>query len=276
MITEPVVGEEPTGTKPGTVFLLQRTPLTNTTALYANGLRLQRVTAGPMAQGQFTLAESSGTIVTGWTLDAFEVLLADYDTMGFEATAANILALALDLGLGQGDFAQMADFLDDVFIDLASRGWICALLALSAAKAQATYALPADAVELLAAFHDDAELSPAMARDLDAVASGDWRLRQGRPSSVVREDEDDRTIRLFPIPDLASKAPGTNALGDGFPVGAVHLLYLAKVTTLPEWLALPAALLVNAREFARESDHRDLTFATACQQIADALLGLVS
>ncbi len=43
----------------------------------------------------------------------------------------------------------------------------------------------------------------------------------------------------------------------------------------PEWLNLPLALLVLAREFARESDHRDPAFSTACAQLGKVALAMV-
>lgn len=273
MIVENVVGEEPVGTRPGSRFYLNRSPITGTTAVYAGGLRLRHVTSAP-AVNEFTLIEDGGQLDLGWSLAAWEALIVDYDTMGFEATVANILALALDLCLQQGDLAQMADFADDVCIDLSLRGWLCELVPLVVASGQSTYTLPAEATSLLAAFYDDTELSAA---SIGAMGSrADWRARPGRPRTVVRETEADRTARVFPVPNVASAPAGANPLGDGFPVGAIHLLVTEKRTTLPEWLALPAALLVLAREFARESDHRDLTFAGACQQLADAYLDMVS
>jgi len=44
---------------------------------------------------------------------------------------------------------------------------------------------------------------------------------------------------------------------------------------LPSWMDVPLALGVLAREYERESDHRDAVFAAACRQMSSTLLALV-
>ena len=61
-----------------------------------------------------------------------------------------------------------------------------------------------------------------------------------------------------------------------YPSDGIGVIYTEARDDLPVWLELPVALLVVAREMARESAHRDPEFSQACALVGAMVLQFVS
>jgi len=142
------------------------------------------------------------------------------------------------------------------------------------AAQQAVFDLPADAVRMLAAFYDGRQLSPTSQGAVESV-SPDWRDRVGTPQSVIEDTEADSKIRVTPKPLTASAPPSFvygEPLGRDYPDGTLHVLYTNTPQDIPAILEMPVALLVCAREFARESPHSSVEFSKVLSEFGTVLL----
>jgi hypothetical protein len=190
---------------------------------------------------------------------------------------ADVLAFAATMGLQQGDSVLLAQFYDEIVTDLARQAWVSDATILPVVAGTGLFAFPERAVRIMGVVYDDTELSESTVMELDAV-DNEWRSRTGKPMTYVLEDETTRTVRLYPAPDVNSKDvsfPGGVNLGENYPQGSVVLFHTETREDVPEWLTLPIAFSILAREFERASAHRDPAFADACQKTADALMTLV-
>ena len=82
-----------------------------------------------------------------------------------------------------------------------------------------------------------------------------------------------------PAPDKPSKpfvVTYGEPTGRDYPPYAIMVLHTELRSLVPDWLELPVAFEILAREYRRESDHRDDAFATLCQRFADLLYAMVS
>lgn len=191
---------------------------------------------------------------------------------------ADVLALASDLSVGQGDAATPPAIYDEVVLALRARPLLVGFTLLEHDADNAIYDAPEAALELLAVIYDDRQLAQMDADAMESVQIN-WRDRRGAPQAFVTETEGDRRFRLYPVPDTAS---ATASFVTGLPFGVDYPGYsIAVLATearldLPAWLELPVALDLLGREFSRESGHRDPIFAGACAQLAALLLDMVS
>lgn len=182
-----------------------------------------------------------------------------------------------DLARGLADPATREGFYRDVLFDLARQPILVEATLLPSVEGATSYAWPPSAVRLLAVFFDDAQLALAGLAELKWYGEA-WRDISGQPAAYVTEGEPTRTLRLFPAPDRPSKAFSFvfgAPLGRDFPASAVAVLTTVFREDAPAWLDLPIALEVCAREFDRESDHRDAAMAASCRRLANAVFGMV-
>jgi hypothetical protein len=143
------------------------------------------------------------------------------------------------------------------------------------ARGTATYNFPDDAVRVLAWVFDAVTLRPTNRRALEAYDS-EWRARKGTPQSYTMQDEDARTVRLVPVPNANGMDLGSSTPFDGaFPDGNLTAIYTDGGEDHPVWDELWLALEVLSREFARDSDHMDMEYATAASQLASVVRILV-
>jgi hypothetical protein len=179
---------------------------------------------------------------------------------------------------GRADAAAIDKAYDDTLVRLGVGEWLVNVELLEVTAGTSQYTLPTTAARPVAFWYDDTELSAETRADLEAGVGASWRDHKGSPESVVFEDENDRTFRLYPAPDIVSKPFSFITglpMGTDFPSYAVAVMFTERPLALPEWLKLPLGLLVTAREFSRESRHRDPAFAEACQETAERLLTLL-
>lgn len=190
---------------------------------------------------------------------------------------ASALALAGELAGGQASPTHLEQFYDDTVLDVAKQALFNVLEIVPASAGVGLYAKPEHVVAMLAAFYDDTMLSLVTQRSLEATTP-DWRDVLGTPACYMIEDLSHDQFRVFPTPTLAG-GPVIPMHGQPFgldyPSGTLAVLGSDKLEDMPEWMDLPLALTVLAREFGRPSQHMDQVFAGACKSLAAMLLMMV-
>lgn len=84
----------------------------------------------------------------------------------------------------------------------------------------------------------------------------------GRPTNFIRDITNQRQLFLIPPTPTSSSNDGA-------------LIYSESRNTLPQWLQLPVALLILAKEYRRESDHMNTDVADACEMFGMYLINIV-
>jgi hypothetical protein len=189
---------------------------------------------------------------------------------------ADVLALASLIGGEQVDPTLADRFYHDVVAELGQSEILVEMSLLPVTPGTGVFALPAGAVRLLGVWYDDEEITVIRRNDV-ASMDPEWRQARGTPLAYFTEDETIRTFRLYPVPDQASKSflfLG-EPMGTEFPEYCVVVAHTVAPDTVPVYFELPIALTILAREFIRESVHRDPVFAALCQTFANALFGVI-
>ena len=192
------------------------------------------------------------------------------------STQATILALAQTLCYSLGDSTEMQRIYYEVAAALGQdpRGFFSTITtdvaggtvadATDNAHVELPTATTAPIVtKLLAFFYEGRELLPETEQALDAV-NPSWRDVIGQPQFYVTEDEDDRILRLHPKPAAAATTP----------VIIIHTS--VELPSIADSYDLPVALLIVAREFERESPHRDKDFAGVARALGEYYLGFIA
>lgn len=119
-------------------------------------------------------------------------------------------------------------------------------------------------IRLLALFVDDRQLT----HEEENALPPRWRDRVGDPIAYVTEAKNDRLVRFFPKPDRTIEDKPFND-----PQGAPTVIYTERRGVgIPAQLLMPITMLLLAREFERESSHRDQDFSSICQALGDTML----
>lgn len=188
-----------------------------------------------------------------------------------------MLALVNEFAFGLEGSPQVDGFYDDLMADAARWGVSTSVQLIPTTRGNGEYSMPDTEGRRCMLFYDDVQLSMIGIRDLVAV-NPDWRDERGRPDAYVTQGEDEHDVLLYPVPDVNSKdfvfllgSP----MGRDFPDRALGVVMGERRQDLPSWMDVPLALAVLAREYERESDHRDVAFAAACRQMSSTLLALV-
>ena len=138
----------------------------------------------------------------------------------------------------------------------------------------ATYDYPVEAVEILHAFHASYQLPRTTKEALEAYDM-EWRSGSGVPKVFKTDQENARTYRLYPNPNVTSDALGggaTEPFGEDFPANSGALIYSdARATGISDMIGLYIAFRVLYKEFMRPSDHQDAAWAALHKKIADLL-----
>lgn len=174
-------------------------------------------------------------------------------------TKASILALANFLCANLGDTTEMDRLYYEVELELAhdARLWNPTVLVTTATETQFTFS----GLQLHGVFYDGRQLLEASQASLDAVSPA-WRDEIGTPVAYVRAFHDNHIFRLYPRTSDVTRS--------------VQLICtLTTDTDVPSILELPMALFIIAREFSRESNHRDLPFAEMANAMANQILEMV-
>lgn len=174
-------------------------------------------------------------------------------------TKDEILTLVGDLCLEENDTDASTRFFDDALESLskAPLSPLADFATVTITSGNSEYALPSDAIRILALFYADAHLPAATVEELEALDK-DWQSTTGDPYAYTIDEITARSYYLFPTP--------TSSGDDG------TVIYTeTREDDLEDWLALPVAFDILYREFVRPSAHQDITFAEASQQCATLL-----
>lgn len=196
------------------------------------------------------------------------------EVAGGDGVKAEVIALVNSYAYDLADAPQVDGFYDDATWDSTRWGVTSQVTLVETTRNAATYDLGIG--RIYAIFYDDVMLSGCSLQDVEAAVGAAWRDTVGRPHGYVVQDQDTNHVRIFPKPDANSRdfsflfgAP----LGHDFPDRALGVVIAERREDLPAWLDVPLALGVLAREYERDSAHRDAAFAKACRDIAGDLLG---
>jgi hypothetical protein len=164
-----------------------------------------------------------------------------------------------DLSYGLGVSGSNEDEYNECITTLAEDGrlWFAHFSRSASALDEELHRVPDALVKILAVFYDDRMLTWETQRSMEAL-DPQWRQQRHTPKAYITDNVEDRYIRLWP--------PGDHDCED------LGWLYTRRLKDAPPFMDLPLAFLTLAREFARESDHRDLEFAGLAQKLADQML----
>jgi len=172
---------------------------------------------------------------------------------------------------------QIDHYYADIATDLGHQGLFTTWQLVPAVARQGSYSVDAAIVEILGVFYDDVLLSRVTLRELEAHAPH-WRDLVGAPIAYTTEQLDRHEIRLFPSPESSADpeifvhgAP----FGLDYPRGTIAVIASDLRVDYPTWIDLPYSLAVLAREFRRDSDHRNVAFADASQALGGLLMTMV-
>jgi hypothetical protein len=174
------------------------------------------------------------------------------------------LAWMDDLSVGRADATACGVEYDAVVTDLAGQGdplWFGHFTLTAAALDEEIKDVPEDCVRVHAVFYRDRMLSRESVRAMEALDPA-WRTRRHAPQAYLVDHVDERQIRLWPPSDQVCDELGW--------------LYTQQVVDAPAIMDLPLALLTLAREYSRESPHRDPDFAAFCAALGARTLQMVA
>lgn len=180
-------------------------------------------------------------------------------------TKATIIALAQVLCGNLGDQTEMERLYGEIELELAHdpRHWIATHTSTTASSDDAIQG-DVDALFNLAVFYEGRQLIEVARAHLEA-ANPNWRDQRGVPRAFTKDNVDTHLFRLYPRRHESAT-----------PVTLDFFITKAITGGIPDIMALPLALFVCAREFSRESHHRDMQFAVECNQLASELLNMVA
>lgn len=192
---------------------------------------------------------------------------------------SGVLQLVDDLSSNQADATQKGKLYTDVVREMArDESFLSQATLVAVAADDATYSLPSSVGRLLGVVYDDHILSRSSQKALSSI-NQHWRDEKGVPQVFTEAHEANGDFRIYPTPDRASGAfsfPTGEPLGVDYPLGALVVFHTEERTDAQDWLDLAIALEVTAREFSRESDHRDAELAEGYRQLSRLFFTLVS
>lgn len=183
---------------------------------------------------------------------------------------ASVLTFVTDFSTDQVDPVAIDRYYDDIVRDLGMQDFLVQTSLVAVNTTTAIYTPPATTVDLLLVFYDDRVLYKETLLNAEAIGAG-WRDIIGTPVAYLVEDQTSKDFRLFPKPEINSKPfifLFGEPLGRDYSEYAAAVIYTETRVDLPEWLETPVAFEILAREFARESDHKDKPFSDACRAAA--------
>lgn len=176
------------------------------------------------------------------------------------STKTEILALVQLLCYDLADSDEIDRFFGEVEKELAKDPRLWILYHSSSVSVAPDLLITLTSLNVTAVFYAGRQLFEASQEELNAT-NAEWRAVTGTTVSYVKEHHDEHTLRLYPRGVIDENI-------DVFETPAV-------TTQIPDILTLPWALYILAREFSRESNHRDVPFATACNTLGNEILVMV-
>ncbi len=176
--------------------------------------------------------------------------------------------------LGVTASLEIIRFYDDIIFDIGHREALTQTSLIASVSGTNSYAFPSTAIDLLTVFFGNRELRKTTLQELEASLGPNWRDKRGIPIVYLLEEENERTFRLIPQPDVSSGSVSGLGFGSNYPDYAIGVIYTEDVADVPAYLELPIAVEICARELKNESDHRDLEGAEAFSKLANLMFAL--
>ena len=183
-------------------------------------------------------------------------------------TKASTLSLASQMTLSQIQGSLLATFYDDAINALGALPYLFQSTLVSLSPGQSLVPYPQDAINPLSIWYDTRDLDLLTNDELMAI-NPRWPDDITTPLSYSLDSIPLRTLTLYPRPSWTSDpVPASDPFGPDFPRNCLTFLGTTFMQDIPEWLELPILFALLAREYQRESPHKDPQFALACQRLA--------
>jgi len=192
-------------------------------------------------------------------------------------TRQAVLDLCSALTLGQLSADTFAQYYDDAIYALGSVPYLVQPYQVPVDLQQGRFDYPDGAIELLDLWYDARHLDQMAQPQLDAMHPN-WQDHRGYPVAYTTDSLDLLAFQVYPVPDMPSAPPlfpQSLQWGEHYPLYHVSMLATAHQVDLPVWMELPIAYQLLAREYGRESPHRDPVYAAACQQVSALLMDML-
>ena len=176
--------------------------------------------------------------------------------------------------LGAATFPEITRLYDDIIFDIGHREALTQTSLIASVAGTSSYAFPTAAIDLLTVFFGATELRKTTLIELEASLGPNWRDQSGLPIVYLLEEENERTFRLIPAPDVSSGSVSGLTFGSDYPAYAIGVIYTEDVTDVPAYLELPIATEICVRELRRESDHRDLDGAELFAKLSNLMFAM--
>ena len=186
--------------------------------------------------------------------------------------------LASDLSLSQIRGASLESGFEYTVEQMAQFELFTAASLVSIDHTSSTYTIPDDFGRLLQVFYDD-EVISRETKDTILFYHPNWQDESGSPLSYVADSENTKTLRLYPQPQVSSEdfiwLLG-RPFGTDFPAYSLGVIHTEIRDDTPDWMDLPIALQIMAKEYAQESRHHDLQLAQVAKQMSETLLRIIN
>src|SRR5271154_2534968 len=182
------------------------------------------------------------------------------------------------LSNNQYDQLVFPQLYDDVIHVLGTSDWLTTAVPIAFTEGSNSVNLPNNLLNIIQIIYDNTVMSDLTLRELESLSNGNWRAEQGQPIAYTRESEQVKSIEVWKTPIQTS--PLIIPV-HGLPVGedyqpgngiSIHSEYRKDAM---DYLTIPIALKVLAREYNRESPHQDFAFAGLCEALGDMILGFL-
>lgn len=187
---------------------------------------------------------------------------------------SNVKDLVSSMSLTQNDAGTTETFYVSTMQELSMLPLFTDVRLIEITADTSQYTIPDDVGLILEVFYDS-EIVFRESLNSITLHNKNWRDIEGPPEFYVVETETKKTFRLVPRPQTSSKDFSFilgEPLGRDFPEYSVGLICTKILADNPDWMDLPIALKVTAKEFFKESKHQDPAFSEVCNQLADVLL----
>lgn len=185
------------------------------------------------------------------------------------------LIIVQDLARQQAIQEQIDRFYTEVAYELGQQGVFCGVLGVEAQRGVSEYEVPAPGVTAFGYLYDGHWMDQTDLRSIESV-SAYWRGRNLHPFAVTKEGKDAKAFQLYPSPQVdGSIIVNPDSLGADFPRYDVHVIAGVAQTDLPDWVDLPVAYAVLAREYMRESNHMDHELAAMFKQLSELFFSMM-
>ncbi len=185
-----------------------------------------------------------------------------------------VKTLVTDMSLAQDEAGTVESFYVSTLQELSLKPLFTDVRLIEMTGDTSQYTIPDDIGLILEMFYDSEIVFREPFSSIN-IHNRNWKDLEGPPEFYVVESETSKQFRLVPRPQLDSKDFSFilgEPLGRDFPEYSVGLIHTKVQNDNPDWMDLPIALKICAKEFMKESRYKDPDFSEVCDQLADLVL----